>query len=201
MKNLHISLNLDLSDQNVRNEDLLEKLQGKDDWVEINLSDNPIENIQYLTLQKNLKVLNLTGTNIKDIDILFYFQTLEELYLSDTQVSDIRPIIHMNKLRKLYLTSTYVDDISPLKNLITLEELSLSNTKISKDLNFLRGLVNLTQLYLTEVELDYLSLLQLKPLKNLKVLEINYEPELIYTKQELFKEFRNYRQIDDLIQI
>jgi len=180
---------LDLSNCNLTNDSLQAKLADKTDWALIDLSDNPISDVSVLAAQKSLRVLRLVGIAISDLAKIPALESLEELHLSDTPISDLTGIGNQfNNLKILYLTGTPLAKLAGIQELPALEELSLSDTNVTKKEMFaLAQLTNLKKLYLEGLELDATSLLALKSLSKLEYLEVNYEPELQYAKDELFK--------------
>ena len=142
-------------------------------------------NLQTYLENGNYTKINLSGTNIKNLSPFKNLTSLVSLHLSNTQVENIEDLSGLINLKYLFLTSTLVYNIKSLENLTNLRELSLTDTKINFDLIPLTKLILLEKLYLNEVCIDSLSILQLKTLTNLKVLEVDHT--LRFAKQELIK--------------
>lgn len=188
---------LDLSGSNATENDLKIKLAGRTDWLEINISDNPsLTSIAPLANQKMLRLLDIRDTEINDLHILpaSVFENLEELYLSDSHVKNLAFLPHCKKLQSLFLTNLPITgkDLFGLSYLTTLKELSITNTKVKNDLSFLSKLTTLRKLYANKIDVVSASILQLKPLSQLQVLEV--DTELQSTRDSLFQLFNQNRK-------
>ena len=65
------------------------------------LRDNQIDDINYLSRLRHLVWLDISGNNIKDISPLTNLNHLEVLYLNDNQIKNLRPLLSLPKLKKL----------------------------------------------------------------------------------------------------
>jgi Leucine-rich repeat (LRR) protein len=139
------------------------------DLTHLDISDNPLQNINILSAFTNLTYLEAAGNQITDLNPLSNLTQLTSLFLdgnqisdisplsslvnlsllglSDNQISDISTIANMPELRILYLASNDISDISPLANTI-LGDIILADNQI-EDITPLAGLTSMYSLNLT----------------------------------------------------
>ncbi|KAG0435733.1 Protein phosphatase 1 regulatory subunit 7 [Dictyocoela muelleri] len=111
----------------------IKKMQFKTKYlklVNLDLSDNKIEQIENLEMIPNIRLLDLSFNLIKTIDMIC-LNSLEELYLISNDLREI-PKIECPKLKKLDLANNTISEIKNLEKLISLEELYLANNKIDQ---------------------------------------------------------------------
>ncbi|QHI35177.1 Internalin-A [Kordia antarctica] len=146
-------ITLNLSNNRISNIDFLTNLTS----LEIlDLSENKISNIDALKNLTSLTALNLYQNDISDISALSKLTSLTGLYLSDNQISDLKPLSKLTSLTIMNLDNTQIRDLNPLSELTSLIDLSLQENQIS-DLNPISKLTSLTELYLSSNQISNLK--------------------------------------------
>ncbi|CAL6035548.1 leucine-rich_repeat domain-containing protein [Hexamita inflata] len=112
---------------------------------ELELTDNPISDINFIANLLNLEILNLKNCKLlTNISPLKNFQHLQSINISSTGVTDIWTLSLLKKLNSLSIQDTQVVDLHPLQFLFQLLELNISHSVL--DLTPLQNLVNLDSL-------------------------------------------------------
>jgi Leucine-rich repeat (LRR) protein/uncharacterized protein YjdB len=93
---------------------------------ELDLSDNPIGDINGLKDLTNLEKLNLGSTSLKDISALSGLKNLQYLNLNRNDIEDISSLSGLTNLQYLDLGMNPVSNISALSKLTNLQTLLLS---------------------------------------------------------------------------
>jgi Leucine-rich repeat (LRR) protein len=115
--------------------------------VEVDLSSQPIDDVEPLGSLTSLKQLNLYDTNVHDIGPLAALTGLTKLNLNHTSVRNIEPLKNMRQLKTLHMQRSEIDDLTPLQTLQDLEFLNVMQTNVS-DLTPLADHTKLRVLYL-----------------------------------------------------
>ncbi len=123
---------LDLSDQNIGNEDL-KKLYLFTGVTDLNLSGNKgVTDLTNLAHMTQLETLNLSGTGVTDLTSLPNRNGLKDLNLSNTGVTDLSGLNGLTALETLDLSNNKgIADLSALNGLSTLETLDISGTGVT----------------------------------------------------------------------
>ena len=138
---------IDISSDNLGNNDLSLSLSNLDDLKDIDISGNAVSDF---AAPKHLRYLNIEDTDISDISKLSDTEDLEELYLGKhlgKNVTDLSPLKDLRKLKKIYASGNEISDISALKDITSLEEIVLYRCLV-EDISPLAGLTNLKALCL-----------------------------------------------------
>jgi len=166
----------------------LSRLAGARSLRRLDLSYNPIEDLEPLNALpelrwlrcwtqslselpdlgtlRHLEVLDLNGTRLREVASLAGLESLDELGLAKTSLLGVESFPSLPRLRKLSLSKTVVKDVSPLvSQLPALEVLCLADTLVS-DLGELAGMKTLKVL-----ELNGSKVTDLEPLRALGELE------------------------------
>ena len=98
--------------------------------INLELSNNKIEDLTVLSTIKNLETLELNCNNIIDLNPLSKLENLTELNLNNNNISDLTPLSNLYNLQYLYINDNNISDLTPLSNLFLLKFLELSNNKI-----------------------------------------------------------------------
>jgi internalin A len=127
------------------------------------------KNCYNIDLKGNIIALNLKENNIIRVPFLSEFYTLKQLYLNDNNIIDIFGLAMLHNLEDLDLFGNYIVDISPLSKLINLKKIDLSFNKINR-LYPLKKLNNLQRLRLTHNNVsDVSSLVKLEKVQKLEL--------------------------------
>ncbi len=130
-------------------------LGGLDQLERLDLHNNSVQNLAWVSGLNSLKTLNLTCTQIPDIIALETLNNLENLDLSFTQITDLAPLGGLVALKSLVLYGTPVQEIGVLNKLLQLERLNLSHTAVGDDdVTALESLGQLQSVYLQETKLS-----------------------------------------------
>ncbi len=134
----------------------------------LNLTDNPIEEINNLHNLKNLKTLWLSFNKIREIKNLENLTKLEKLALNDNCIKHISGLESLRELKELNLSSNSIRDLYGLNSLNNINTLDLSNNSEIKNFSGLENLTSLKELILINTNISNLSLLRnMKDLKKL----------------------------------
>ncbi|XP_007885045.1 protein phosphatase 1 regulatory subunit 42 isoform X4 [Callorhinchus milii] len=96
----------------------------------LNFSDKNIDEIDDLSVCKNLSVLYLYDNSIKEIRNLGCISNLTHLYLQNNNISHIENLSLLEKLTKLYLGGNRISVVEELDGLTELRELHLENQQL-----------------------------------------------------------------------
>lgn len=136
-----------------------------------------------LSSLKHLLVLDLSGCKAltKLADNSFEdMHCLQKLNLSETSIEYLPSLSHLSDLRRLILQKCTKLEIFPsLESLTNLEELNLSSLKCQGEVDFLKNMVNLHLLDISETGVTHFpSLSNLKKLKHLSLRGCQHLPNL-----------------------
>lgn len=92
--------------------------------------DIVIENLNTLSIFRDLEHLNLTRTSLLSIKGIEHLTKLKYLYLGGTQIVNIDELKYLSKLKSFAFWETRVSNISALTNNIELEEIYLQDTDV-----------------------------------------------------------------------
>ncbi|MEO1419010.1 MAG: leucine-rich repeat domain-containing protein [Bacteroidota bacterium] len=138
---------------------------------ELNLKDQPIEDLRALEGMPEIKKLNLSGTKIQSLFPLRNLRTLTYLDLSHTSIKDLEPLKYLTQLDTLILDHTPIQTLDPLVRSHTITYLSAAHT----DLRFADALVELPAL--THLDVRHTPLTRLPDLTehtNLETFKADY---------------------------
>ncbi|NND32509.1 MAG: hypothetical protein HKN76_07955 [Saprospiraceae bacterium] len=133
----------------------------------LDLSNNHIKGIDFVTNCPNLSELRLEGNEIEQLDPISGCLNLQILDLSRNQIRRLDPISNLVKLKHLFLQKNHLKDLSPLSGLLDLIELNLSENKL-QEIQHIDGLNALEILLLNKNEIEILDHIP----ANLRVLEL-----------------------------
>jgi internalin A len=195
-------------------------LQGLSNLQSLDLWNNKISNISFLQGLSNLQSLNLCNNKISDFSFLQGLSNLQSLNLSFNKISDFPFLQGLNSLQSLDLSFNEISDISlegftnltnlklivnplqsiSLKNFPAIKVLNLSGLKLKKIK--LQGLNSLQSLDLERNRISDISLLFLRKLPDLQVLNLYNNPiqnipiEIFEKSRNVLTDVRNY--LEDL---
>ncbi|HHZ67396.1 MAG TPA: DUF4339 domain-containing protein [Alphaproteobacteria bacterium] len=81
---------------------------------------------------KQFTGLNLADNKIRDLDFLTGLKQLTWLILSDNEITDLTPLAELKELKELYLQFNRITDVSPLAELTKLEKLVLGEFRLGE---------------------------------------------------------------------
>lgn len=152
---------LELNENKIINIDALSNLKY---LTCLGLSNNQISDINALENLSWLKRLNLDNNQINDIEVFNQkkLDGLRELFLSENQMNNdnIKPIKNLPSITRLDLSKNQITDFSELTNIRTIRELCL-------DYNDIKDASSLSNMYLTELSINYNKNLNLDTLENI----------------------------------
>jgi Leucine-rich repeat (LRR) protein len=130
-------------------------IKYSDKLKRLNISNTRITDIALLSNLKSLKTLEAKETPIMSFAVLNQFDSLQRLMLSQSGFNNAENISELNNLKELDLSNNYITNISALQGLKALTYLNLSNTNI-KDLSSLAELnllefVDLTKTHISDI--------------------------------------------------
>lgn len=146
------AVSLDYSGKQLREIPLVE---NPDEVVEMNLSNNEIDNIENIKYYKNIERLFLQRNSIYDISDLSLLKNLKLLSLNGNLVEDISPLKDLLNLEKLYLVENNIIDICPLKGLSKLHDLYIHKGNDVRNYDDIKGL--LANIVDTDIPVDYIE--------------------------------------------
>ena len=129
--------------------DFLRSRLGKDDFENIknlNLWGNNIDDISLLKEMPSLEIISLSVNHIKDLSVFCNLKNVKELYLKDNKIADFNQIEYLRncqKLEKLLLLDNPISKqpnykqkiLEILPNLKKLDDLEINNSNNNKDKN------------------------------------------------------------------
>lgn len=147
---------LDLRDNHVTD---ITPIVNQKNLYQVLINGNPLNDITELTKLKNLNSLSVNAEQMNDISILKQFDNLLYLYLYRHDDVDLSALGELTKLQNLSIEYEYRDneyyddrvfitDISYLENLTNLTYLNISCLEDLSQVEYLKGLTNLQNLYL-----------------------------------------------------
>ncbi|XP_029447277.1 LOW QUALITY PROTEIN: protein phosphatase 1 regulatory subunit 42 [Rhinatrema bivittatum] len=113
--------------KNRREESLIQYLRK---ITHLNYSNKNIDDIDDLSLCKNLSVLYLYDNCMSQIRNLGFASNLTHLYLQNNCISCIENLTNLKKLQKLYLSGNYITVIEGLEGLEELRELHIDSQRL-----------------------------------------------------------------------
>ncbi|QWU43493.1 NEAT domain-containing protein [Bacillus sp. NP247] len=99
----------------------------------LTLEEVKLENIQFISKLRQLKLLSITYGELEDIRPLAELEHIEFLNLRNNKISDLSPLSQIKKIKTLDLSSNYIKDIKPLFTVKSLKDLTVANNQISND--------------------------------------------------------------------
>lgn len=128
---------LDLQNNGVMVEDAdVKELIYFTNLKELNISGNPITNLDFVKDMKQLKKLTAYECNISDISVLADKTELEEINLNSNPITDLTPLQNCQKLRFVCFGNSKLSSLDVLSDKSELETISLYGCGIT-DLSFL----------------------------------------------------------------
>ena len=109
---------------------LIVEKQLENVWY-LNLSDNALENIDFLKKLSSLTYIDLNNNQISSLKVLQEANQLTHLILNDNQIEDLQPLSSLSKLEYLELSNNNIQDLQPLHNLKQLRKLNLIGNSFS----------------------------------------------------------------------
>ena len=141
---------------------------------EIDLSNNELEELDFLSPLTKLKKINFAHNNIKDLSPLYKSErTLEEINLSDNNATSLSTLATFTKLKILDISENRISDIDFLSGVDSLVYLNLNHNNITKFIDGLSGLYSLKSLSLAYTGLNFVNIQSLKYLNQLDYLDIS----------------------------
>lgn len=150
----------------------LTPLQNLDDITELSLNKNKIRSLPNLSLRSILNI-DLSENEIDIIDFNHLPQNIDSLNLRSNVIQSIIPREQSSHLTWLNLSSNQLENVSGLENLLNLRALSMSHNQIY-DLNGIETLQNLEILNLSYNQIEEYSALE--SLENIEILSIYNNP-------------------------
>ncbi|KAK9872253.1 hypothetical protein WA026_017054 [Henosepilachna vigintioctopunctata] len=165
------------------------------DYTRCGLSDVPFE---VYSSSRTLEVLHLEGNKLRDLSPqLFQCIDLKYLNVGDNEINSLPPLISkLSNLQMLILSKNalVIESMSPnMDKLSKLTTLDISMNDLGKVPDSLMNLINLQQLYLNDIGIEYIPA-NIGRLSNLKILELrdNYVEEL----PKSIKRLTNLQRLD-----
>ena len=116
---------------------------------DLNIQDNPINDLTPIAGLRRLEHLQLNGIPIEDLTFLKDLTQLRDLHLFACNITDITPLQNLTELVFLSLEANRITDLRPLSNLTALEYLRLGHNFIV-DISPLANLTQLKELHLVD---------------------------------------------------
>lgn len=202
-------IKLEANDKNITDISGIENLKKLE---HLDLTTNKISSISQLSELTNLKVLWLGSNEIVDISVLEKMITLVNLQLSWNRLVDISAVTNLVELEYLWIGNNPIETLPSFENLQKLELFAMSYVVTDQvyinGYEFLRGLVNLKQLFAQGTRakvlsgLESLTSLIYLDLKNTNCWDLSLLENLIQLENLDLKESVNLTQEDvDALQL
>ena len=140
------------------------------DLMQLDLSDNAVEDIGPLAGLVRLNSLMLNSNRIADLSPLTNMTSLTLLDLRENSIDDLEPLSELASLQRLYLANNRISDVSALASMTSMVNLDLSANAI-EDLGPLAGLEGMKWLYLNENRIEDVS--ALADMTDIRTLELS----------------------------
>lgn len=147
----------------------------------LDLSNNEITDVSFISSFTNLTSLNLENNQISDINHILENRGLKRLDVSGNLISDIRDLRHMNTIQYLDLSDNRITDISPLSTMYDLESLYISDNNLTVFRDSLSGLEGLRELGVGNCNISFNDIVSLRYLDNLTYLDISGTDPALHT--------------------
>lgn len=158
---------------------------------EIRCNDTKIASLEGIENLTNLKVIDCSNNdNISSLAPVSSLILLEELYCGNTMVKNLTPLKNLVNLLVLDVHYSTVNKLVVISELKSLRKLDVSENQPLFYLDGVEGLVNLAELDCSETRIS-----DLKPLQNLKYLEIL---DLSKTSVETLRPLQDVRTLKEL---
>lgn len=139
----------------------------------LDLSNNRLDNLDFVNPLKKLKQINLSNNRITNLDPVITNEDLEVLDLSNNGIEDISKLQFLHKIRKLDLTNNYINSINSLSSSYSLESLFVNNNPLDNYKECLSNLEYLQELGVGHCNIPFTDIISLKYLSNLTYLDIS----------------------------
>lgn len=136
------------------------KFNDAEELIELDLSENELNNISALSNLTTLQVLDLSKNQLLDISAISKLSSLKVLLLSNNEFIDIKTISNLSSLVTLDISHNEVYNIKTLTQLVKLKELYISNINI-ENVDFL---LNIKARSLTVLDASHNYLTNIAPL-------------------------------------
>lgn len=166
---------LDLSNNQIKEIPSL-LFKNLDQLQSLQLRNNYLKDISFLSTSTNLQRLDLSWNKVEDITVLQHLPNLQKLDISDNKIQDFAVVSCLKKLKSLKLNLSQLKDISFLAELTQLEKLDLSHNKL-KDISILAAFTQLQYLNLEANPIQDIN--AIKQLNNLRQLDVSFD-HLLY---------------------
>ncbi len=98
--------------------------------IKLNLSKNPISEVEFISKLFNLEELILENTSIEDLEPISDLNNLIILNIAGTKIKSLKYLEKLAALEKLYINNTRVRNLKPLNQLKKLNYLQCYNTSL-----------------------------------------------------------------------
>ena len=151
-------------------------LTGLTKLTDLNIDGNGVTSLRCLSEMNKLEKLSANENAIRTLDGLENCIYLREISVRDNKIESISGLRNATQLKKADFSKNRITDITPLgESAGTLENLCLSDNRIhlseTSELLTVWSFPNLTELYLDNNEITYLTFLSVMP--KLKILSVN----------------------------
>lgn len=180
---------LNLSHKNIKNLRPIKMILPN--LLSLDLSSNNLSDDQVFVLKNansSIVVLNLMNNHIRNVDFLSDFYSLQHLYLSGNKINNLDALKDKTELKTLWASNNKIPMINFVVNLLNLRELLISNNGI-KDISVL-GNGNYPKLI--NLDISHNKIVDFSPLYNLENLEeLNAQENPKELDLELQEKFQN----------
>lgn len=122
-----------------------------------------INSFEPISKMSGLVYLDITKSKITSIEGVQKLTKLEEFYCIGNKLTTIEPIATCVSLIKFNCSENELEDISPVKELINLKELNVSLNIKLKNIDAVRGLINMEKISFRKIEIKDLTPVQNMP--------------------------------------
>lgn len=150
---------LDFTNASISNYEPLAKFTNVNKLL---LNGSSINSFAPVAKMTKLRYLDISKSKIESIEGIEHLQRLEEFYCVGNKLKSIAPLSTNINLLKLNCSENDLEDISALKDLINLKELNVSLNIKLKNIDAVKGLVNMEKISFRKIEIKDLS-----PVKNM----------------------------------
>lgn len=139
----------------------------------LDLSDNHLDNLDFVSTLRGLKKINLSNNSITNLDPVITNEELTHLDLSGNGIEDISKLQYLHKIKELDLSDNNIKSINALSSSYSLESLFVNNNELENYKECLSNLEYLEELGVGHCNIPFTDIISLKYLSNLSYLDVS----------------------------
>ena len=164
---------LDLSGELINDKSASIGIKYLTNLEKLNLSDNNLDNLDFLSTITTLKEIDLSYNQISNLDAVIGNEELEILNLSNNKISELSKLQYLHKIKKLDLSNNELTSINALSSSYSLESLFVNYNQLNEYIECLSNLEYLKELGVGHCNITFTDIKSLKYLSDLTYLDLS----------------------------